>query len=520
MSRIDTTGFFNSLDYRVIGRDAIVSFSLANLFFLAVWRELIFADHADMYWMPGYTSASYLAVIANIALAGTIMTFFATMTRILARPSINVIARLVFVFSPLVFFEFLRVIIEIDENTVFFIQENMYISIPVGLVLVFLGFWLISYKLMTTSRILGFSLLVLAPFAVMTLSQAAWYALTTNAQQVEKLTTSQIPHSPRNGPRIIWIVFDELDYRLAFQDRPPGIHLPNFDSLVSQAIFSTNAMSHSRDTMEAIPSYLSGILVKEAKPISADRLDINRFDEPDNTFSSWSNYSSVFEDFHARGWRNAIAGYYFPYCRVFKESITSCVTNSIYTYSSTATNNLWKEVKSQIFGITPIANRVSAVNIYRNLTVNARNMAADSSTGFIYVHASVPHAPNIMNRQTDQLTWFQIGKEGYFGNLLLADRFLASIKSAMTDNGLWDEAVILVTADHEWRHSYQYDNKRVRKLPFILKMPGQKAPVILDHEFSPMLYSKKLLLEIADRKLTSPQMVVNWLTANTNVYQE
>ena len=44
----------------------LAALSLANVCFLSVWRELIFIDAADSYWIPDYTLESYLAIIINV----------------------------------------------------------------------------------------------------------------------------------------------------------------------------------------------------------------------------------------------------------------------------------------------------------------------------------------------------------------------------------------------------------------------------------------------------------------------
>lgn len=62
-------------------QDALVALSMANLMFLRVWRELLFANRAEAYWMPDYTLASYLAAILNVILIATALFLAACLVR-------------------------------------------------------------------------------------------------------------------------------------------------------------------------------------------------------------------------------------------------------------------------------------------------------------------------------------------------------------------------------------------------------------------------------------------------------
>jgi hypothetical protein len=125
-----------------------------------------------------------------------------------------------------------------------------------------------------------------------------------------------------------------------------------------------------------------------------------------------------------------------------------------------------------LLGITPISGRVNGVVTYEKMLTQAKSLVTDTKNQFIYVHASVPHGPDIFDRTADSLTYLNTSKVGYFDNLVLADRFMGEIKSAMKKAGLWETATVLITSDHEWRHVRLYDGKRLRKLPYLLKMPN------------------------------------------------
>ena len=58
------------------------------------------------------------------------------------------------------------------------------------------------------------------------------------------------PRAPQHSlPRVVWIVFDELDYRLSFPDRPSNLAMPHFDQLRAESIFAANAIPPANNTL-------------------------------------------------------------------------------------------------------------------------------------------------------------------------------------------------------------------------------------------------------------------------------
>ena len=73
--------------------------------------------------------------------------------------------------------------------------------------------------------------LVLSPFLVVTLGRASIAVSRADFVELDKTVPSRGIVEPRAGPRVIIVVFDELDYTYAFSARPAQVHLPAFDQL-------------------------------------------------------------------------------------------------------------------------------------------------------------------------------------------------------------------------------------------------------------------------------------------------
>ena len=108
-------------------------------------------------------------------------------------------------------------------------------------------------------------------------------------------------------------------------------------------------------------------------------------------------------------------------------------------------------------------------------------------------------------------TLINTSRDGYFDNLKLADHLLGDIRREMERQNVWDSSTVLLTSDHEWRHVYLFDNQRVRKIPFVLKMAGQQDALDFKDPFAPMRLTKDLLLQIHAGAISTPSDVGEWI---------
>ncbi len=77
--------------------------------------------------------------------------------------------------------------------------------------------------------------------------------------------------------------------------------------------------------------------------------------------------------------------------------------------------------------------------------------------------------------------------------------------------GTWDESTVLITSDHGWRLANSHGYPRLRKIPFVLKMPGQRNNLDYTSDFAPMRLTKSLLLEIQRGTIKDSVGVAEWI---------
>lgn len=496
-------------------QDALVALSMANLMFLRVWRELLFANRAEAYWMPDYTLASYLAAILNVILIATALFLAACLVRKANNSVLTTAGRLgllsLFVF-PL---EYLRTVLHVVDATVHSVLDPPMLSAAMGLGVAALAASLTAWQLARIVRTLRWVLLALTPLAAITFPQSLYHGtLTMQKEGRDKGGESAAPKRVSNRPRIVWLLFDELDSRLAFLDRPAGIALPSFDRLRSESVFAVNGASHGQSTITAIPSFLTGRIVSRVQ-VEANELQLCFRGQADGQFVSLADCPTVFSEVRNRGGRNAIVGIYHPYQRLVGRECKYCSAYTINTYTPVATDSLWTEMGAQMLGITPVFRRINAVRSYRGVLRECIDVAGDRQYDFVYVHIPVPHGPPIYNRESGRFTLFNTARDGYLDSLVLADIFLGEVRRVLESKAMWDNSIIVLTSDHELRKVEFGDQIRVPTIPLIIKMPGQKEQIVFDRRFSPKMITKDFVLAAFDGQVKTPHDVLLWLDRET-----
>ena len=119
--------------------------------------------------------------------------------------------------------------------------------------------------------------------------------------------------------RIVWLIFDEMDERLTFVDRDPGLRLPELDRFRA-ASFSADDARSGRVTLVSLPSLLAGKQVTSARALAPDDLLV--------TYSSGGtahseNEPNLFSRAREAGFDSALAGSVHPYGRMFNVASAS-----------------------------------------------------------------------------------------------------------------------------------------------------------------------------------------------------
>jgi hypothetical protein len=356
-----------------------------------------------------------------------------------------------------------------------------------------------------------------------------------------------LPHGKNSPRRVIWIILDELDQRLAFEYRPTRVHLPELDRLRSESFVSAVAQAPAGETLFSIPSLLSGVPVTDVKTSAYDL----KFRGPhEKTFRSWRSQPNLFRRARAAGFDTGVSGWFHSYCRVLGQDFSTCFWDGVggaLAYNA----ERWLTTQSFLSKMRYLAawesrflpsflvsgegytqprrlelERENRIESFKSIVDNATRILRDRRITLAYVHLPVPHVHGFWDPKTQ--TFSTTGSFNYFDNLELADKTVGDFRSVLEGEDAWNQAAVLVTSDHPLRNKFwdpadvwdaqedpRVKNTRLKYIPFILKLPNQKQGYVYNRPFNTMA-SQALLWEILNGRLSTPEQVAAWLDQHSS----
>jgi hypothetical protein len=500
---------------RRIRRDLLLGLSLANLAFLRVWTELLTDTPADAYLMRHPPRPIDLAAAAlNVLLLGAVLTAAAACARRAGQRALLEWGVLLFALFPL--------------NAV---RASLTHAWPIlggdlswrtasagwlaGAVLAAGAIAACAVRRSRVARGVAGAALVLSPLLLFTGAQAVVRTLRYDPAPFADRPAAPPVSSALPESRVLWLIFDEFDERLAFAQRPAGLRLPEFDAFRAESFVAKNAHSPGLSTLESMPALIAGRVSAGERQAGPSELLLTF---PDRSVERWGASPTIFSRARRAGFDTGLTGWYHPYCRVLSDSLTEC-SWAEYSNFYNSTGDRWSEVLSnqlrsvvETNAISPFGQTVVVrhqAGVYRDVAHAAVAMAVNPHLGLVMAHLPVPHAPYIYSAATGRLDLWNASASAYFDALQLADRCFGDLRRAMQAAGLWDRTTVLVTADHGYRGA-ALGSPTTSWAPFMLKLAGQRQP----YEYTAPLQtvvSADLLLEVLQRRVATAAEVDAWL---------
>lgn len=445
---------------------ALIALSLANLAFISAWQRRLYGTH---FFSPFWSWADELALFLNVFLLGIV---FYVLLELAARIKLRGYS-----WEGLVYCIPLFAVANVVRRIAFPYHGRVAAALLI-LGPLALGMAIVAWrrKLLPAAEFIVLGLVILFPLNLVRL------ALVAAAYKKPQPLAARFAPPPAPVRRVVWMVFDEMDFALSFPRRPAGIQLPQFDRLRAQSFFATSAHQPATDTEKALPSIISGREIYGVPRAQGTRSLGVQFSE-NGPPQDWGAAPNIFADARAAQVNTGVVGWYLPYCRIFAALVTDCYWEPIYS-AVTDTPSVGRSFVDQWDALTPLESRVRLIQRLRHMTVKAESMANDPQLGLVFIHWPVPHAPEIYDRSSGRVTPFALHKDWFFDNLLIADLTLGRIRESMQRSGLWDRAAVIVTSDHSLRQVMMPHPNPVPLVPFIVKMPGQQQGVELTAPFT------------------------------------
>lgn len=472
-------------------RAAVQGFAFANLVYLRVWAEMLNRD-------PGYVfyhihlpyPAEFLALLANVSALGLAT---ALVIRISSRLPKLVRAGLLLLGSALILSAL---------RATFYRSEHVGPALAYSAGGAFLAAVFICALKWTgqTERIARYLMLAASPVLLVTFSQAIRFTLFPLQQPAEhQLAAFQGTAPPR---RVVWIIFDEWDYRLSFVDRPASVSMPAVDQLGRDSFFAGAALPPARDTRFSMPALVHGRLL------------------PTMQLGSDPN---LFSRVRSNGWNAGVVGWYLPYCRELAGELSTCYWDQLHDLSNAGgtafaaalqyqTRSLFETNRRSLFGQTTVARRHA--DQYMDLLQHACVSIGDPRLALTLVHMNIPHASFFYDARTRGFDANLRIATGYSSALVLVDLTLGKLLDSLRESGLADKTALVVSSDHWLRNSVQVDGKEDHRVPFIVHLPDGGPGVRYEKEF-PTLITQELILELLRNRIRTQADVAQWIAERT-----
>jgi hypothetical protein len=344
-------------------------------------------------------------------------------------------------------------------------------------------------------------------------------------------------NSPPPPVRVVWVIFDELSQTIGFGNRPPDLHLPNFDRLRSESFYATSAKAPGRSTQISMTALILGEQVVEAVPQGPDNLEVRIRSRPEPF--AWGSTPNVFDTARALGFNTALVGWYQPYGRLLNRSLTKCYWTAGWLvpgieepFQCQLLPSAMRDRAKQQFVSLPLVGHMPGVfpetyqleekrRRFSYLLDRAREIVADPTIGLVLLHLPIPHPPAIYSRSKGMMT--VKGGVGYLDSVALADQTLGDLRRTMEQVGLWDRTALLVSADHGWRTNiwrgapdWTGEEEAASRddtsgIPFLLKLPGWTSGVTYIKPFDTVV-TRQIITSILSWRLTDPAEVPDAIT--------
>jgi Sulfatase len=488
-------------------KDAFVALSLANLCYIKVGFDLL-SDRDRFFDKLPVTPVMLLALAMNIFCLAFLVWLVTQVLRRFSNPLLHLVSHLAFFILLLLPVDFVRLKFThiADYQIIAFLEQPTVAVCGLSLLA------LIGWKHRQIARVAAVAIAIFSPLAIFLFVKIMLICLGLTELTQCEASVSLPPLNPvRAGqPRVVWIIFDETDYRLTFENRPAGLSLPEFDRLRQQSFFATEAYPPGDFTLLSMPSLILGRRLSAVD--ASDNCDLSVTMADTGATADCSGLSSVFSEARSLGANTAAVGWYIPYDRLFGRSLNFCEWYPYPPFEPGRAGNFFADMRQQFSSLgETIHLRQMFVEIHRNGLQTSLSLVTNSVYGLTLLHLPAPHKPGIYLPEKNKFTaWGMPKTTGYFNNLALADRELGELQRTMQSSGQWDKTWIILSADHSWRESKLYDGKRDYRVPFLVKPPGATGSLGYSSRFNTVL-THDLILAILRGEVTNQQDVAHWV---------
>ena len=507
-------------------KDILFSFSLANLFFVRVWYLLfVHARKANNYFQkePPPTN-HFVALIIDMFLLAAVIWCGKTLLKRLQTEPLRLLG--IWIFFVGLWIPLGSVCKILSWNGIHWMHylDLDYLSSecnPYAAALAISFSCAITLALLVRCREAVFNglrafVIIMFPLFLMTLAQAVWYPCVNLANLTREETkirsaTHLSPNEPTEIPRVLWLLFDEMDYEKAFLMRPGNNCIPAISQFAQESFCATQAFPPAGTTLKSMPSLFTGRKVSAASAIGTDVLMITYAGE--QASHKWKQQVNVFSETKKLGGTTRLYGWYHPYGRILGQDLDECFWLSGQAYpvlslSGTMVKYFGALKNNNFLPDSPLASKQHHIELFNQIHDAALQAISEIPPGLTFIHFPVPHPPYIYDRSKESIS--SSSTPEYFDNLTLADRTFGELRSGMVKSGSWKNTIIILTSDHWSKDKEKGNSQWDRRVPFIIKMNSPAKAIAYEKPFNTVV-TKDLILALLRREIANYDDLSAWL---------
>ncbi|MEI6243005.1 MAG: sulfatase-like hydrolase/transferase [Chlamydiota bacterium] len=333
-------------------------------------------------------------------------------------------------------------------------------------------------------------------------------------------------------PKIIWLLFDEMDPFFVFSYRPASIHLPELDRLKDTTFYASQVYQLANYTMTAIPSLTIGKKCQHVMMLGPNSLQLFF---KNLSFSYWESCNHIFSEAYRLGRNPAVFGWYHPYDFILKGVTYFSMYGrgkSCSSFWGTFKGFLYKSFYNPlvvlfpahfhtVVGATPENQTFGAApeneDVYFSFLEDIKRVLSDDKYNFVFVHFPIPHAHNIKKFSSVHNNPLL---DGYYNNLLLVDQTVGIIRQTLGEK--WNSSLVLVTSDHWLRFQSlikKFPERQKYLVPFMVKMPFQTQGYTYDKILDGTIIYP-FFLEVMKGKLITDKDLISFIERENSAHRE
>jgi hypothetical protein len=355
------------------------------------------------------------------------------------------------------------------------------------------------------ARVFQVVALILSPLVVNNFYVSSQRALSPPWRWAGK--TAVVPRP--SAQRVVWFVFDKWDYRETFVEPSARVKLPALEAFRKTALVAERAYPPAQTTDRSFSSYLLGETVREPvhwAPGGFVGVGLAGSKEA----VPWGSLPNLFRRLQERGKRSAAFGFFLPYCRLLSDSADECSSMSVREHAvgpyreGVGANMLklaadWTRTQTSELGYHP--------SNFIGFRARVREAVRDGEKDLVFVHWPIPHEPYLYDSERGTFPLRSERALEYADNLNLVDTLVGELEEDLKASGLGPRTLVLLTSDHPAYRRPSSGGAVDPRVPFLLRVAGQKASLVFSRRFS-TLASTRLVEEALGEGIGTVQQAV------------